>query len=293
VTVSGSGCGPGLTHSASDYVSVSSTTLPLGVQVPVNGNGSWSTTFTVPPGTLPLPAAIAALCFTNGFPSLTTIYTPGTFTVTAAAPPPPPTAPPPATTPTTPGNTASPANPTTPTTKSTKPGNKGNQPGADSAGGTGSTSGAGRSGSGSGARRSGGGSGDEEFATLAGTVENGGSGGKSGVAAGLRSPELASDSNDAGGGLGWWWLLVLVLLAAAVGGAWAWWRSRRAPGAAPEPVPVHDEPTGVAAPDDRGLDDHPFDDSFDDGDLGGVGGEELEENELEVVGLYDEPASSP
>src|SRR5262249_27722048 len=47
-TVSGSGCGPGLFVSGSDYVSVSSTSLPLNVHVPVNSAGSWSTTFSVP-----------------------------------------------------------------------------------------------------------------------------------------------------------------------------------------------------------------------------------------------------
>jgi hypothetical protein len=280
VTVSGSGCGPGLIRSPSqDYVSVSSTSLPLGVQVPVDSGGSWSTTFTVPPGTLPLPAAIAALCITDGLPSLVTIYTPGTFTVTAASPPatsPPPTTPPATTVPTSP-TTGGTSNPTTPTSKG-KPGSKSD---AGSPTGSGSSAGDGN-GSGSGARRSGS---DSEFATLAGTIEDLGSGDGSGTAAGLRSPRLASDSTSADGGLGWWWLLVLVLAGAVGVGAWAWWRSRRGPGpgdamAAPEgetdPTPDHADQD--AAPDFERVSEDMF--------------PEAPEEEFEVVGLYDGPASN-
>jgi hypothetical protein len=225
VTVSGTGCGPGLVRVPSqDYVSVSSTTLPVAAQVAVSANGSWSTTFTVPLGTPPLPAALAALCFTDGLPSLATIYTPGTFLVTApttpVGPPPPPTA-----------TSPPPQGPTTTTGSGSK--------------GSGSTSPDGTAGATArrGGSRSAAGDGNGRLGTSAPAA--GDAPGPDAVA-GLRSPELTSDASGAPGGVGWgWWLLLLALIAGGAG-AWLWARHRhaRAPG----------DPAGTHAPPDDGDD---------------------------------------
>lgn len=252
-TVSGSGCGPGLTVSAADYVSVSSTSLPLDVHVPVNGTGSWSTTFQVPGGALPLPALIAAACFTNGLPSLTTIYTPATFVVTAASTAPPP---PPPTTPTTSGSNPTPT--TRGTTASTQAGGKGAGPGA----GSGANAGPG-SGSTSGSKSSGGARTSSGRAGAGGTVTAAGAGGgaakRSGAVAGLRSPELASDSRAASSGINpWWWALLAVLAAGAIA---AWLRLRRRGDSAGQPgstdEPAADGEPGTTGPDDDLDDDWP------------------------------------
>jgi hypothetical protein len=212
VTVSGGGCSPGLVRTPTqDYVSVSSTTLPLGMQVPVSASGAWSTTFTVPAGTLAAPAALTALCFTDGLPSLTTLYTPGTFLVTTAPAPTPTTSPPP--------SSAGP--PTTKATATTEAGSgtPGNRAGASSgttSGGAGTSAGGG------------GGSGDPD---LIGTSAPGSAAGDEvGGVAGLRSPELTSDASSASGGIGWgWWLLLALLVSGAVG-TWWWLRHRHATG---------------------------------------------------------------
>jgi hypothetical protein len=236
-TVSGSGCGPGLTLSSADFASVSSSSLRLGVHVPVDHTGSWHTTFHVPSGSLPVPALVTAACFTNGLPSLTTIYTPATFVVTAAptpttSPPPPP---PPPTSPTPAGSTGT--SPTTKGTTGSTTGGKGAATGAGASSGSGSGSGAGRSGR---ARTSSGRGG------AAGTVAAGAPGGsaakRSGAVAGLRSPELASDSRRTSSGISpWWWGLLALLVAGAIG-AGVSLRRRMAAGA-----------TGAATPD--GADD--------------------------------------
>jgi hypothetical protein len=227
VTITGSGCGPGLVRVPSqDYVSVSSTTLPLGLQVAVSANGSWSTTFTVPLGAPAVPAALTALCFTDGLPSLTTVYTPGTFFVTAPttpAPPPPPTSP---------STTGTPST-TQGTTTTTEAGS--NAPG----GGAGSASPGGTTGAATRGGRAGGADG------LLGTSApaSGEAGGPDAVA-GLRSPELTSDATGAPGGVGWgWWLLLLALVAGAAG-AWFWARRRH--------VGPPAEPAGTDGPPDDG-----------------------------------------
>jgi hypothetical protein len=86
VSVSGSGCAPGLTLNPSgDYVRVTST-MPHSAQFAVAANGSWHGAFTVPAGAPPLPSVVTAVCFTDGLPSLTTQYLPNTFQVTAPPP---------------------------------------------------------------------------------------------------------------------------------------------------------------------------------------------------------------
>ncbi len=86
VTASGTNCTPTAPLAASgDYVSVSSTTFPLTVNMPVAANGSWHGTFTIPGNALALPGLVEAVCFSNGLPSTATIYTPQSFTVTGAA----------------------------------------------------------------------------------------------------------------------------------------------------------------------------------------------------------------
>ena len=83
VQVSGTGCAPGITLSpAQDHVKISSTTLAVSTDIVVAADGSWHGTFAVPANAPALPGLVAALCFTNGLPSLTTIYSPQTFTVT-------------------------------------------------------------------------------------------------------------------------------------------------------------------------------------------------------------------
>jgi hypothetical protein len=222
VTVSGSGCSPGLFSSSSDYVSISSTTLPLNQHASVSGGGSWSASFTVPQGTPGLPALIAVACFTDGLPSLTTIYTPGTFLVTPATPPtsvvpPPPTSP--VTTATTRGTTST----TRASSSTTKAGSKG---GGNGSGSSSATPGAGTSagrGSGRAAGGAGRGGGSDLVVAGAGSVA---AERRSGAAAGLRSPELTSDTSTAPGGIGWWWWLVVVLLIGAAVGTTLWVRRR-------------------------------------------------------------------
>ena len=97
VHVSGSGCAPGLLSSPStDFVTVSASALDLAFQAPVAANGSWQGSFTVPANPLDVPTVVGALCTSAGLPSLCTIYTPMTFTV--SLPIVPPTVPVPTTT---------------------------------------------------------------------------------------------------------------------------------------------------------------------------------------------------
>jgi hypothetical protein len=250
-TVSGSGCGPGLFVSGSDYVSVSSTGLPLNVHAAVNRAGAWSTTFHIPNGAPPVPALIAAGCFTDGLPSLTTIYTPATFLVTAlptptTAPPPPPTGP------TTSGSTGTTAT-TKGTTASSEP--RGTGGGTATASGSASGSGAGKSGR---ARGSGPGS-DVGRAGSAGSSANSRAGPRSGAVAGLRSPELTSESDGVSSGISpWWWTLLGLLVAGGIG-AWLWLRRRGAttPDAPADPGPGPDDESGGADPDNALADDWP------------------------------------
>jgi hypothetical protein len=84
VTVSGTGCSPGPTNTSSDYVMVTATNPVVSRKLSVTNAGAWNGTFSIPSGTPPVVAAIAAACFTNGLPSIVTTYAPQTFTVTAA-----------------------------------------------------------------------------------------------------------------------------------------------------------------------------------------------------------------
>ena len=87
VTVSGTGCSPGLTNNSSDYVTVTATNPVVSLKLSVTNSGAWSGSFTVPSGALPTAAVLAAACFTNGLPSLLTTYAPQMFTVTSAPTP--------------------------------------------------------------------------------------------------------------------------------------------------------------------------------------------------------------
>src|SRR5262249_48370200 len=83
--VRGTGWSPGLTNNSSDYVMVTATTPAVSLKLRVTNAGAWSGSFTVPAGTLPVAALLAAACFTNGLPSILTTYAPQTFTVTSAS----------------------------------------------------------------------------------------------------------------------------------------------------------------------------------------------------------------
>jgi hypothetical protein len=78
---------------------------------------------------------------------------------------------------------------------------------------------------------------------------------RSGAAAGLRSPELTSDTSSAPGGISWWWWLVVVLLIGAAVGTTLW--ARRRLRAEPTEPNGDDGPEGPAAEDDD-----PFGDSW-------------------------------
>jgi hypothetical protein len=255
VNVSGSGCSPGLTVSPSqDYVSISSTSLPLNSQIPVAANGSWSGSFTIPQNTLPLPAVIAAACFTNGLPSLLTIYTPQTFTVTAApttttTPPTTPATSPPTTSPATPSNPpattatttpsgAAPSNPSKP--DDTEPGNPGSgQP----PNGDGSDSGNGSNG-GDGADGARGADGSTATKTSGSDDSDAATRGSSTRAANLDDPQLSADfRRSSGNSPAWlWWLLLLAIAAIAVA-TWYWLHRHRTTAIGPagdEPVDSED-----------------------------------------------------
>ena len=133
VHVSGTGCSPGLLLAPSqDFVQVASATVPpTSTRFAVTTNGSWSGNFVVPTNAAALPAAVTALCVSDGLQSLLTIYTPATFTVTTA---------PTTTTATTPATTPATAPATTPTTNrstpTTHPHSGSTTPGSSSGGGT-------------------------------------------------------------------------------------------------------------------------------------------------------------
>ncbi len=236
VSVSGAGCSPGLLLSSSlDRVVVTVATVPpVTAQIPVTSNGSWSGSVTIPAGAVPGPAAVAALCVSDGLASLLTIYEQKTFTVTAADAP-ATTAP--ATTTTLPVSAeqpppvAPPAGPGTGPgkTPSTTPGG-GTSPG----GGTPTTSAPG-----TGATPPDGGSADPD--APGGAAAPGGAGGTSpgkraatvSAAADLATPTLAAAALDGGGGGLVWvrWLALLLLLAGLVIGAVVFRRVHRAPDA--------------------------------------------------------------
>jgi hypothetical protein len=92
VHVRGHGCTPGLLGSqGTNFVTVSATTLDVVFRAPVAADGMWSGSFTVPvsgAGVLGSSAPVDAVCVSTGVASLTTLYTPKSFTVTVASPPP-------------------------------------------------------------------------------------------------------------------------------------------------------------------------------------------------------------
>jgi len=228
VHVSGAGCNPGLLGSPqTDFVSVTAPTLRVSVRVPVSANGSWSGAFTVPAdGGSGSSATVTAVCVSGGFASLTTIYSPQTFTVTA----------PPAT--------------TTPGTSTTRPGSRGTTPGTTRPGHPGTvfvpdypstvvgmpsgnphvtpdTAGTGPGDTGSHA---------ESHATSTTRAPGKTKDAASGGPAALQQVDLGSYVGSGyDSGLGWLGgLLLLSLLIAAIGAALMIWRARRARRAATE-----------------------------------------------------------
>jgi hypothetical protein len=246
VQASGTGCAPGITLSPTqDHVKISSTTLALSTDVAVAADGSWHGTFAVPANAPALPGLVAALCFTNGLPSLTTIYAPQRFTVTGPLVPPAPVTLP--TVPTTP--TTATAEHTTTTTSSAgatptptpTPGSTTVTPGT----GTGGTGG----GHGGGGTRPGSGNGGGDGAPAPGagdgtgtSVGGGGSGPVPGrapsgasatgdrhaaTAAALDDPMLTSSTTGRGGGTSpWLFWLVLLALVLGTGLLLRWWHRR-------------------------------------------------------------------
>jgi hypothetical protein len=240
VNVSGADCKPGLTTSASnDYVAVAAPSMNVSLRVPVAPNGSWQGSFTVPADASSAPSSssanpVVALCVSDTLPSLTTVYMPQTFAVTA----------PPTTTPTTttaPGSTK----PTTPTTKphepgSTTPPTEGGNPKPGRDGGATSTVpfvGAfppGPSGGGAGPNPAGP---NRRGATTAGPsstqteITRAALAARAARAADLSVPELPAAHVNGAGGLGWLsWLLLLALVVAAFAAPLWLRRSREQPG---------------------------------------------------------------
>ena len=253
VKVSGTGCSPGINGpSPQDYVRVSSTIFGLPTDVLVDGGGSWQAFFTVSSNAIGA-GLVGAACFTDGFPSLTTTYTPQGFIVTGN---PPPTTTKTPTTPTTarqttvtpppdPGTSAPGATPTTSPTNGSTPGSTGGGTPDGGSPGSGGPGGGGSGGPGGSVALPGGGSG-----TTGSNGDPGGStsgaigspaGSKAGptsgaTAAGLRDPRLAS-STSSHGDSGSLWILWLVLIALAAGAlALLWWWQHREPGEA-DPAP--------------------------------------------------------
>ena len=220
VSFAGTACTPGFS-AASDYVEIRAPAFQVVVRAPVAANGSWHGSFTVPasaPAT-GLASLVLATCYSDGFVSITTIYSAQTFTVTA----------PPATTTTN----------TTPTTPTTKPGGSGGttppthgDPGPDGGNEPGST-----------VPVFGGVPPDSSGGNTGGGAHNGGSATKppgakkadvsrathrAARAADLSVPALPAARVAGTGGLGWLaWLLVSVLLVSAVGAPLWLRRSRR------------------------------------------------------------------
>jgi hypothetical protein len=238
VHVSGSGCAPGLVlQSSQDFAEIAASTLvPATVRIPVGADGSWSGSFAIAANAPAAPAGVQPFCVSDGVQSLTTIYRPQVFTVTAA-----PNTPPPTTTPTTRGGSGgggtggsggSGGGGTTPPGSggTTPPGSGGGSSGG-SGGGTGSGSGIGNGASGT---------------AGAGTAANGASGqngnGAPGAkdatgAADLASPNLTAERTAAHhSGLGWllWLLLALAIVAGVAVLGWFEWERRHSVGTANE-----------------------------------------------------------
>jgi hypothetical protein len=231
VYVSGSGCSPGLVvHPSQDYVELGATTLvPSTIHIAVAPNGSWSGAF-VASSLAPAGAvAVAPVCVTNGIPSLTTLYSPQLFTVSAPVQNP---------TTTTTTESSAPANGAT-TTLPSNPGNGGGTGGGNSGGGSGNgggattvpPSGSGDGGGGSGRSAAGGGAhGGSASATTIGPgagandTPRTGSAQRAGLAAASTSSGHSSSGSDGLAGPLWLLLAGLALLTLL---AWLEWRRRR------------------------------------------------------------------
>jgi hypothetical protein len=213
VNFSGTACSPGLTRSAtSDYVAITAPAFQISMQAPVTDNGSWHGSFTVPADApTGLPSLVLAHCFSDGWPSITTIYAAQTFTVTA---------PPPATT-----------TSTTPTTKpngsgGTTPPTTGEEPGPDGGGGSTVPVVGGFPPDDSGGSR--GGSATTRPGAIKADARRATHSARAARAADLSVPGLPAAHVTSAGGLGWLaWLLVLVLVVSAVGAPFWLRRSRR------------------------------------------------------------------
>jgi hypothetical protein len=239
VHVSGTGCTPGLLASAgTDFVAITATTLDLAFRAPVAADGSWQSSFTVPPTTLGAGALVTAVCVSSSVRSLLTIYTPQMFTITHVVTPP----------------TVTPAQPSTvaphPPANGSAPGSTvSDHPGAgDGSGAPSLTLGPGISttlplvGAIPGAvaipaGRDGGSKADPKVYALDQTHTT--TARPDAKAATLAPADLGASlaaDHGAAGGLGWLgWLLVAVLALAVIGAPTWLWRSRR-PGAVPIPA---------------------------------------------------------
>lgn len=193
VTVSGTDCTPGpVVAAGTDYVNITSTTLPISVDVRVAANGSWRGQLTVPGSQALGVGLVGATCFTNGMPSATT-YSPQSFTVTN-----------PSTTPTTGHAVRTPA--PTPGAAVGGPPTHPAVPNAPSAGNRGNGSGSNGSGSGTNAGR---GSGSVTAVNPATAAAS-----KLATASGA-DHDLTANSTSGHHRSPWlWWLLFVIVLAA-------------------------------------------------------------------------------
>lgn len=211
VHVRGSGCAPGVLGSRNaNFVTVTATTLDVAFRVPVAANGRWSGVFTVPAGAVG-SAPVTAACVSSNVISLTTLYTPRVFRVTATSvttrPEPPTTGDP------VPGPVHLPGDPTTTVGVPSAPGNE--HPTAAP------SRTAAPSGSGS----------DATTSTKPRAAHVPGARPATLQPAGVDTRSAAGT----GAGLGWLgWMLVLLLVLATLGASGYFWKARHPRDAMPE-----------------------------------------------------------